>query len=125
MNYYNRYRRIFLLFGIMLLFALSSFAQVQGVVVDSKGLGIPNSIITATDTARNFVDTVQSDNRGFYEFKGLMPGNYSIEAKAAGFRPAVIKNIGLTKDDTGALKGELDMYRGKRIDITLLPAKAP
>ena len=118
-------RRILLSFGIMLLFAVSAFAQIQGDIVNLTGQGVPNAIITATDTVTKVIDTVKSDIRGFYAFNGLRPGNYIIEAKAAGFRSAIYKNIRINEGETGAIKGELDLYRGQRLDISLTPAKIP
>jgi hypothetical protein len=116
--------KIFILFlGLMWLVTLNSYAQIQGDVVDTREKGIHNAMIIAIDSLTRTADTVKSDNRGFYEFKGLKPGKYKIEVKAAGFKPAFVENIVVKEGDIGAY--EIDLYRGQRLDITLSPAKLP
>jgi hypothetical protein len=107
----------------MLLLAFGAFAQIEGDVADQKNKGVPDAIIIATDLARKVADTVKSDKRGFYEFKGLKPGKYIIEVKAAGFQSSTQKNVVVNEEDTGAPKGEEDLYWGQRLNITLTSAK--
>lgn len=112
-------------FGATLFLTTKAASQIQGDVVDNNDKGVPKAIIIATDSVRNTADTVMSDERGFYHFKGLKPGKYRIEAKAAGFRTAVFQAIEVKDGDTGVVEGEEDFYRGQRLDITLTPAKIP
>ncbi|HWR32513.1 MAG TPA: carboxypeptidase-like regulatory domain-containing protein [Chitinophagaceae bacterium] len=111
--------------GATLFLTVSAASQIQGDVVGNNDKGVPNAIIIATDSIRNAADTVKSDSRGFYQFKGLKPGKYKIVAKAAGFRTAVYENVEVKEGDTGAVEGEEDYYRGQRLDVFLTPAKAP
>lgn len=117
--------RVIVSLAILLLFTVNVSAQIMGDVKDQKENGIPNALIIATDSVRNVIDTVKTDSRGFYQFKGLTPGNYVVEAKAAGYRSAIHKNILITSNDTGVVDGEPDLYHGKIVDITLMPAKVP
>ena len=117
--------RITLSFGIILLFVINSFAQIQGGVFDQKKEGIPNAIIIATDSARNFIDTVRSDKRGFYAFKGLKPGKYKIEAKAPGCMTAVFENIQANQEDPDEGIDRDDISSATRLEIVLKPAKVP
>lgn len=116
-------KRIFLLVWLQLLSAFA-FTQIQGDVVDQNNKGIAGVIIIATDSLRNVIDTVKSDNRGFYSFNNLTPGNYKIQMKATGFKLVVIENILVKKDQTGVITGG-DLYNGQRLDIILSPAKLP
>jgi len=109
--------------GAILGFMIRSFSQIQGDITDPKEKGIPNATVIATDSVRKSVDTVKSDDRGFYSFDNLKPGNYKIEIKAAGFQMAVIKNIEVKEGDIGMV--EDDLYHGQRLDITLTPIKSP
>jgi hypothetical protein len=109
-----------ILFGIMLLFAVSVSGQIQGDVVDSTDKGVPNAIIIATTLVKNIADTIKTDKRGFYSFNGLKPGKYKIEVKADGFQPAVIENVVVKEEHTGKLIGG-DLYSGQRLDITMYP----
>ena len=116
-------KRMLFLFGAILGFTIRSFSQIQGDITDPKDNGISNAMIIATDSARKVVDTVKSDNRGFYSFDNLKPGKYKIEVKAIGFQTAVIENIVVKEGDIGLV--EDDLYNGQRLDITLTPAKVP
>ena len=113
-----------LVFGMMLLFSISSFGQIEGDVVDQKEKGISNAIITAIDSTGKVIDTVKTDKRGFYFFKTLKTGKYNIEVKAFGFLPAIYKNIEVEK--VSNLQDEYDdTYYAVRLNITLTPAKVP
>jgi len=116
-------KRIIFLLGAILGFTVGSFSQIQGDITDPKDKGIQNAMIIAMDSARKTADTVKSDTRGFYTFNNLKPGNYKIEIKAAGFQPAIIKNIVVKEGEIGLV--EDDLYNGQRLNITLTPAKVP
>jgi hypothetical protein len=110
-------------FGGMLLVVQNSFAQIEGLVADKTKLGISNAVIIATDSTGKAIDTVKSDKRGGYAFKGLKPGKYNIEAKAPGFLLASYKNIVVTIAPEGTDDSD-DTYYAVRVDITLAPVKA-
>ena len=114
-----------IVFGASLLLTVTAASQIQGDVAGINDKGVPNAMIIATDSIRNTVDTVKTDSRGFYDFKGLKPGKYKIEVKAAGFQVAVIESVEVKEGDTGLLEGEEDLYRGQRLDFKLISAKAP
>lgn len=116
-------KKIILLLGTMLLLAGSVIAQIEGDVVDQKDKGVPNALVTATDTARKVTDTVRSDERGFYSFKGLKSGKYKIEAKAVGFLPAVYY-VKVNAAPDGANEGD-DTYYAETLDIILTRPKVP
>lgn len=116
--------KIIILFVTILFFAFNSVAQIEGDVVDEKDKGVPNAIITASDSTGKVIDTVKSDERGYYEFKGLRADKYIIKATAAGFVPAVYKNVEVHATPTGANEGD-DTYYAIRLDISLAPAKVP
>jgi len=118
-------KKITFSFGIMLMFAVSGFAQIQGGVFDQKKQGIPNANVMATDTTGKVIDTVKSDKRGFYIFKGLRPGKYKIEAKALGFLTAVFENIQANKEDPDEGIGRDDISSATRLEIVLKPANVP
>lgn len=118
-------KRFACLSAIICLFAFSGFAQIQGGVFDQKKQGISNALITASDTNRVVIDSVRSDNRGFYIFKGLKPGKYRIEAKATGFRPSVYENIKANAEDPDEETGRDDISNATRLEIFLKPDTVP
>ncbi|HNR17662.1 MAG TPA: carboxypeptidase-like regulatory domain-containing protein [Chitinophagaceae bacterium] len=78
-------RKKILFSEVFILIAFTAFSQVEGDVTDDKNKGITNVVITATDSTGKTLDTVKTDERGFYFFLKLKPGKYKIEAKAPGF----------------------------------------
>ena len=115
-------KELILFFETMLLFTVSAFAQIEGDVVDKEDKGVPNALIIANDTTGKDVDTVKADERGFYEFKRLPPGKYTIKAKASGFLPAVYKNVEVNTAPAGGNERD-DTYYAIRLDISLIRAK--
>jgi Carboxypeptidase regulatory-like domain len=79
-------KRYILFFAGLFLVSQIAFAQVEGDVVDEKEKAITTAVITATDSTGKVVDTVKTDERGFYNFRKLKPGKYKIEVKATGFQ---------------------------------------
>ena len=114
-------KEIVLIAGIILLLTLCAYSQIQGDVIDQNEKGIPNAVVIATDTVTKMTDTVKSDHRGFYDFKGLKPGIYKIEAMASGFQHANYENIEVKDGDIGHT--QVDLYRGQRLQLSLAPLK--
>ena len=108
----------------MLLFTISTVAQIEGEVVNEQNKPVPNVIITATDTTGKVVVSVKSDKRGFYAIDSLLPGKYKVEARASGFITAVFKNIEVTTPPKGTNKSD-DTYYAISLDITLTRLKNP
>src|SRR5216683_517227 len=56
----------------------------NGVVTDPSGGVIAKAAVRLTDAAGASIDTA-TNREGFYEFKGLVPGTYTLKAVAKGF----------------------------------------
>jgi hypothetical protein len=87
-----------LLFACLFCFSTSVFSQansgnVTGAVADASGAALPTAIVTATNEATNVRATAAANNEGVYRFTNLPVGSYTIEATAAGFTPAALKNV--------------------------------
>ncbi|MFZ0595113.1 MAG: carboxypeptidase regulatory-like domain-containing protein, partial [Bryobacteraceae bacterium] len=72
-------------------FALCSKAQtvdtaILGIVTDSGQAVIPNATVTVTEPSTGLSRTVKTSPEGSYELRYLVPGEYTIEVKAEGFR---------------------------------------
>jgi len=117
--------RIALVFVIILFTAAKAFAQIQGGVFDQKGQGIANATIIAIDSTKGSRDTVRTDNRGFYAFKGLKTGKYKIEAKAPGFLSSVFTNIEAREERLDDDIVRTDISNATRLEIYLKPEKVP
>jgi len=115
-------KKIILLLGMIHLLFLTASSQVEGDVTDPKEIAITNAVITATDTTGKIVDTVKTDERGFYLFEKLKPGKYTIEAKAPGFLPAA--RTVRVKPKPANSNNRDDTYYAETLDIILQRPKA-
>ena len=85
-----RQSRRILTFGLFLAFlslAPSAFAQavygsIAGTVKDSSGATVPGATVTVTSVERKTVDTVVSNESGFYVKDRLLPGDLRSEGRA-------------------------------------------
>jgi TonB family protein len=87
-----------------------TFSTLSGSVLDSTNRVIPNVTLTITDPRNGAKHEVTSDGTGHFEFVGLPPGEYRVEAVRPGFAnlrdsvvvvgPGVQKNLVL---DVGTL----------------------
>ena len=62
-----------------------SFASLSGSVVDPTNSGIPRATLVLTNRQTEARYEVRSDQSGRFEFVGLPPGDYLLEAKYPGF----------------------------------------
>ena len=58
---------------------------ILGVVTDPSGAIIPGAAVTITQPATGFSRKVNTNQEGAFEVRYLLPGEYSLEASAAGF----------------------------------------
>lgn len=83
------------------------FGSVYGTVTDPSGAGVPNAKVTITDQEKGTVFGVTTNESGNYTKDRLIPGVYSAEVEAPGFRKAVAKDVRVNVD------------QGARVDIVL------
>jgi hypothetical protein len=108
----------------MMVASFVAIGQIEGDVADTSGKGIANAVIVATDTT-NVTDSVMTDSRGFYEFKKLKKGKYSIEVKAAGFITGLYEKAEVTKESSNTNTGRKDISSALRLDFILAPVTVP
>ncbi|HYK35762.1 TonB-dependent receptor [Alloacidobacterium sp.] len=84
-----------------------STATVSGTVTDPSGALVPNAQITLRGNATGITRIVSSDKDGNYTIPSIDPGDYSIEASAAGFSRYVIKSIVLEVDQKSTINIQL------------------
>ncbi|HWB31543.1 MAG TPA: carboxypeptidase-like regulatory domain-containing protein [Acidobacteriaceae bacterium] len=66
---------------------------ITGVVTDSTGAAIPNATVTATNTSTNISTVRTTTSTGTYSIAPLLPGTYSVEVKAQGFKTLQQSNL--------------------------------
>src|SRR3974390_1583066 len=62
-----------------------STTQLNGSVTDPSGGSVAGAKITLTDTATGLQRSATSNGAGLYQFLDMPPGEYRLEASAAGF----------------------------------------
>src|SRR5712691_702370 len=82
-------------------------AGIVGTVVDPSGAPIKDATVTATDTERGTVRTVQTNDAGSYNITRVPVGTYDVKVAAPGFQTAVHSPLTLVLNQTA------------RIDVTM------
>src|SRR5947209_8428423 len=68
-------------------------AGIQGTVTDSEGAAIPNAAVAVTNDATGVTITRQTTGEGLYTISPILPGTYTVRAKAQGFSDYVQRNL--------------------------------
>ena len=78
-----------LLFGATAIVAAaqSGFVTFSGTIADESARGIPSTTVALTNETRQAKYEVKTNAIGRFEFVGLPPGEYGVEAKGMGFQP--------------------------------------
>ena len=87
----------------MLLFPSRSFAQlssasVNGTIRDQRGAVVPGATVVLHNVDTSVDHQVVSNGSGAYAILNLVPGHYTLEAKATGFNPQKIDQFELAVD---------------------------
>src|SRR5215472_8581282 len=97
--------------GVLLLSGLSLLGQtlgeMTGQVGDQSGAGVPNSVVTLTNTATNAVRQTNSNEQGLYTFPSVPPGIYNLKVEHPGFKTVTSNNV------------EVQVQQTVRLDLTL------
>src|SRR4051812_28497843 len=92
-------RRPARLLAAVLLLTGSLFSQnltsLSGVASDSTGGVVATVAVELTNKATDAKRTALTDAQGRYSFPQVTPGSYRLEAKATGFKVAVVDNLAL------------------------------
>jgi Carboxypeptidase regulatory-like domain len=86
-----------LLMSVGLGFAQST-ATLSGTVTDSSGAVVPGAQITLHSLATGLDRQIVTDSAGLYVVPSLEPGDYEVQAKAAGFSQYTVKKVTLNVD---------------------------
>jgi len=102
--------RIRLFIAVVFLSGLSLTGQtlgdISGQVADPSGAGVPNSVVTLTNTATNAVRTANTNEQGLYTFTSVPPGTYNLKVEHPGFKTTT-SNV------------EVQVQQSVRLDMTL------
>jgi outer membrane receptor protein involved in Fe transport len=68
---------------------------ILGTVVDSTQAAIPNAEVTIEQTATGVSRTAKTNSEGIFEFRYIVPGEYTVQVKADSFRAEKHTGIGI------------------------------
>ena len=70
--------------------AQTATGQVHGSVIDPVGAAVPNADVVLSNSGTGIESSLQSDERGFFVFRNLPPGVFTLQVAAAGFKTAQV-----------------------------------
>jgi Carboxypeptidase regulatory-like domain/TonB dependent receptor len=89
--------------------AQAVYGSIGGVVKDASGGIVPGATVTVTSIERKTVDTVVSNESGFYVKDRLLPGTYEVKAEIAGFKTAVLREVRVSVDTRTPIDFQLEL----------------
>ena len=81
----------------------------RGIVKDASGAIVPGATVTVTSLERKTVDTVVSNESGFYVKDRLLPGTYEVKAEIAGFKTAAVREVRVSVDTQTPIDFQLEL----------------
>jgi hypothetical protein len=103
-------------------FAQLDRGQVAGFVKDQSGGVIPGATVVATSTQTGLGRTVITDERGYYVFPSLPPGQYDLSVELQGFRKWV--KSGITLDASANITADATLETGAISETVTVIAKS-
>ncbi len=88
--------------GLLVLLAVSNaYAQgvggtITGTISDPSGAAVAGAEVSITNTDTGITTTVVTTSEGFYSVPNLVPGPYTVSAKASGFSTTAVSGVTLT-----------------------------
>src|SRR6516162_6324269 len=89
---------LFLVLGMVVMAERSARAQATtgtftGAVTDPTGAVVPNATVTAMNEATNVSASRTTGTEGLYTIPNLLPGFYTLQAAASGFKSLVNQHV--------------------------------
>jgi hypothetical protein len=94
---YSFFLAILLTFGALGAWAQST-ATLSGTITDPSGAVVVRSHVTVHSLATGAERAIDTDSAGLYVFPSLQPGDYSVQATAAGFSNYTVQKVTLSVD---------------------------
>ena len=93
--------------------------SISGIVKDTSGATVPGATVTVTSLERKTVDTVVSNESGFYLKDRLLPGTYEVRAELAGFKTAVLPKVSVSVDTQTPVDFSLELGQvSEQVEVT-------
>jgi hypothetical protein len=101
-------------FVAIVLFSACALAQrttgtLRGQVLDPQGAVVPKAKVTVTNQGTGVATTVQTTSAGTYNLPALIPGRYSVNVEAAGFKTYVRREVTVLADQDNVADAQLQL----------------
>ncbi len=107
-------------FALLVAFPLfAQYGKIAGRVVNENGEPIPAAIVRIVSGPAK--GGTYADENGYYVLLRLPPGTYTLEAKAIGYKPQIIKNVVVQADHTTEINFRLP---SEAIEVTAVVVEA-
>jgi hypothetical protein len=114
---------LFLLGCLPALWSQAVTATVVGTVTDTTGAVVPNASVKLINQGTGAVATQLSNGSGNYEFTFLVPGTYSVNIGAKGFKESKRSDISVRVDTTTRV--DMALQPGAATQIITVTGEAP
>jgi len=114
----NRLAKVILAIALLPMLVLStllfgqSASTIGGTVADTSQAVLPNSTVTAINTATGISSSTATNNAGIYNFPSLQPGTYKVTVEAKGFQTANKTDVKLGMGNQLRLNFEMQVSGG-------------
>ena len=89
--------------------AQSGTSAVNGTVVDGQGQVVAGATVKLTSTGQGTTRTTTTDGGGAFSFSSVIPGAYSIEVEASGFKRTSVRDVQALVDKTTSIPVNLEI----------------
>ncbi|MGD0907670.1 MAG: carboxypeptidase-like regulatory domain-containing protein [Candidatus Acidiferrales bacterium] len=87
----------------------SGSGALSGTIKDASGAVVPNATVTITNSGTNQTRTATTGADGTYRFGFLLPGQYSLQVEAPGFKTAMSQSVVVTVTETAVFDETLQV----------------
>ena len=105
------------------MYAQTGLGNIAGTVTDPSGAVVVGATVTATNVNTGVKTARPSNSTGFYEILQLLPGKYTLEGVAPGFK--TFKREGITLQVEDRLTINVGLVLGQSTEVVSITAEAP
>ena len=122
----NRLLLLMAVFALSLMYlpqqiqAQAVYGSVSGSVTDSTGAVVAGATVTVTSVERKTVDTVTTNEDGYYQKDRLLPGSYTVKVEKQGFKSGVTSNVAIRLDTQ--TKNDIKLEAGQVTEVVNIEA---
>ena len=96
--------------------------SLEGTVLDTTGAVIPHANVTITNNATGIKTSIEASSAGFFSISPVLPGTYTVQVTAKGFKTLVQDNVVVDALQTRAISPQLEVgSETQTVTVTAAP----